>query len=130
MRSRFRNGIYLLALLPLLSFSDSDEGDALVGKWSENWGVNEETDVDYHDIYWVTVDPNHKYDIRPEKDYYRFDDIRWADSVLSFNLINTTGMDTMPYWLKFNKKNTDKLEGKAYSVQKELRTIEWVRVRE
>ena len=124
--------LFALLLMGSISCSISHAGgkkmSKWIGTWSETWGVGQESDVDYHDIYHITQNPGKKLMLTADKSEYRFIEVNFSRSDLTFKLINTTGNDTMPYVLHLEEGN-DKITGYAYSIRKEKKNIAWDRVK-
>lgn len=120
---------FLLALLVVSCLSFTRDGaPQWEGRWIENWGVGQETDIDYHDRYTISKDElSQSMKIwSTDKEYYRFCDVQVNGNVLELKLINTTGYDTMPYHLEM-ERNNKKMTGWAYSVHGRKMNIEWLR---
>lgn len=124
--------LFVLLLIGFMSCRLSHVGGKVnskwIGTWSETWGVGQKSDVDYHDIYHITKSKHGKPELTADKSEYRFIDVNFSRSDLTFKLINTTGNDTMPYVLHLDEGN-DKITGYAYSIRKEKKNIEWDRVK-
>jgi hypothetical protein len=123
-----KNPLVLLAMFVVIVLCSSGKGKyKFDGKWSETWGVGQETDIDYHDQYTIS-----KKSAAPitcqSSDSFIFIDVEFKKDSLTFKQINTTGNDTMPYYLRINKKG-DLLKGIAYSVRGERTNIEWAKVK-
>jgi hypothetical protein len=121
--------IYVIVALFCLSFTEMQDKDPQwEGHWTENWGVGQETDIDYHDKYIIKKDEvtGMMRIWSADKDQYRFCDVSADGNVLELKLVNTTGYDTMPYHLVMEKGN-NKMTGYAYSVHGRKMNIEWFR---
>lgn len=111
----------------LCSFSGKSKTYKFEGYWSETWGVGQKTDVTYHDKYTIAKNADGVREISCQSsEYYRFIDVKFEKDSLTFKIINTSGMDTLPYYLRIDKKGK-KLTGIAYSIRDERTNIEWVR---
>lgn len=112
------------------SFSGKTRAYKYDGKWSETWGVGQKTDVTYHDQYTIRRGASSESDqiTCQSSGHYRFIDIKFEADSLTFKIINTSGNDTLPYYLRIDKKGK-KMKGIAYSVRNERTIIEWKRVK-
>lgn len=123
---------FLLALLLIICMSFTPgTSPQWEGRWIENWGVGQETDINYHDRYTISKDElSQSMKIwSTDKDYYRFCDVMVNGNVLELKLVNTSGYDTMPYHLEMEPGN-NKMTGWAYSVHGRKMNIEWLREEE
>jgi hypothetical protein len=117
----------VIALAIVLCSFSGKKKNSFEGYWSETWGVGQETDVDYHDKYTIAKNTDGTREITCQSsEFYRFIDVKFDKDSLTFKIINTSGMDTLPYYLKLDKKGK-KLKGIAYSIRDERTNIEWVR---
>lgn len=111
------------------AFTSFSPADKIVGTWKETWGVGQDTDVNYHDIYIININIWNKVQISaPDRKTYKFQNISYENRRLKFELINTTGDYVMPYDLVLDKGG-DKMVGKARSIKGKQVNIEWNRVR-
>lgn len=118
--------IIFLAIITC-SFSGKSKKYKFEGFWSETWGVGQKTDVDYHDKYTISKNKDGAREITCQSsEHYRFIDVKFEKDSLTFKIINTSGMDTLPYYLQIDKKG-NMMKGIAYSVRDERTNIEWVR---
>lgn len=109
------------------SFSGKNGHYNFVGKWSETWGVGQETDVAYHDKYTITRTADGAKEISCQSnEAYRFIDVVFEKMFLTFKIVNTSGNDTLPYSLQIDKKSK-KMKGHAYSIRGVKTNIEWIR---
>jgi hypothetical protein len=122
--------LLVILLVNCMSFTPGTEPQ-WEGRWIENWGVGQETDIDYHDRYTISKDELSK-SMKiwsTDKDHYRFCDVVVNGNVLELKLVNTMGYDTMPYRLVMEPGN-NKMTGYAYSVHGRKMNIEWLREEE
>ncbi|WP_332023906.1 hypothetical protein [Kaistella sp.] len=97
------------------------------GKWKEHWGIGNVTDIEYNDVFIIFVDNDKIYINCENYDKYIFRKIVYDGEELSFEILNTTANDIIPYLLKLSK---DKkwLKGTAVSAQGESVNIKWERM--
>ncbi len=117
--------VLFAVLIVLCSFSGKVK--SYDGHWSETWGVGQKTDVTYHDQYTIRRSSETPISCQTSE-FYNFIDIKFEGDSLTFKIINTSGNDTLPYYLRMDKKSK-KLKGIAYSIRDEKTRIEWKRVK-
>ncbi|MDQ3111487.1 MAG: hypothetical protein M3R17_16490 [Bacteroidota bacterium] len=125
-----KNPAILLAIFLVIitsSFSKKEKSYTFDGKWSETWGVGQKTDIDYHDQYTIRKGDTNPITCQSSESFV-FIDVRFNKDSLTFMQVNISGNDTMPYYLRIDKKGK-KLKGMAYSVRGERTNIEWKRVK-
>lgn len=67
-------------------------GKTMTGKWQEYWGVPGKSDVNYHDIYDVTLDGD-DVEVKAEDHKYPISKVSLADGVLRFSLTTSFRVD-------------------------------------
>jgi hypothetical protein len=122
-----KNPILLLALvLVIVTSSFGKKRPKFDGRWVETWGVGQKTDINYHDEYTIRMSDSKPISCQTSE-HFVFIDIHFTKDSLTFKQINTTGNDTMPYFLRIDKKGK-RLKGIAYSIRGERTNITWKKV--
>ena len=95
-----------------------------VGSWRETWGVGEETDVDFQDVYVFAIHGGALTASCPEKDSYVFGDVQVDGDRLQVQLVN--GSVVIDYDMRFAPSG-QQFDGKAVTSEDVHRTIRWDR---
>lgn len=105
--------------------------EAFVGAWSETWAPGEETDVDYHDLYFISVADDGTLIITcPERPNYRFPRAEAKERTLMVKLVNDYG-DGDPTIIDYTLEliSPDELRGRARTNKGKDVPIIWSRQR-
>ncbi len=123
-----KNTILLLLLLTffaLNSFSQKD--DSIEGRWKEYWGIGEETDIRYHDIFIIYIDTENIYISCENRSNYTIRKIVLDEQELSFELFNKLDDDIIPYALTI-RPGVKRLDGFALDVRGVETRIKWKKI--
>ena len=113
-------GLLFILSLSLNSFSQIN---AMSGKWKEIWGYAQKSDVNYNDVFTLTIVDGNKLKISCEsKPDYSFNNIDIKGDTLSFELRNSGYV--LPYKLVLDANKTD-FWGTAVNIHGEAVNIKW-----
>ena len=125
------NTLKTLTLIAFLSFFFnslfSQDVKQIQGKWKEHWGTGNVTDVEYSDVFIISVNNGKIYINCENRDNYLVRKIVYDGEELSFEILNTYANDIIPYLLKLS---TDKkwLKGTAVSAKGKSVNVKWEKV--
>jgi len=114
--------IFVLLFVHGLSYCSFSQLSALTGKWKEIWGYAEKSDVNYNDVFDLSVVAGNKLDIQCEGKDYTFNNIDIKGDTLTFNLHN--GGYVLPYRLVLESSKTI-FWGEATNIHGEAVKIKW-----
>ncbi len=105
----------------------SQDVTQIQGKWKEHWGTGNVTDIEYNDVFIISVNNGKIYINCENRDNYLVRKIVYDGEELSFEILNTAYNDVIPYLLKLS---TDKkwLKGTAVSAKGKTVNVKWEKV--
>lgn len=121
---------YLLIILTsaILSACNNNHQSELIGKWEEYYGVGQVTDVNYKDVFIITVNNENKIELRCETHpNYSFEKKLFDEVELSFEIHNDNYV--LPMVLKFQESNYSILEGYRINIHGEKRNVKWKKIK-
>ncbi len=92
MQYKFSSYIIIVAMLMLaacsLSKPQTQNTAAISGKWEETWGVGEQTNVNYADVYIISIDKQGRANINcPQRANYLFEQTSFDGKKISTHLV-------------------------------------------
>jgi hypothetical protein len=101
---------------------------AYCGGWQETWGVNEVTDVTYHDIYLVDLRGSALTFAAPGQPHYDFRRVELLADHLEVELVNrSSGLDFVIVYDMVMDRDGQAMQGVATTPEKRV-TIRWDRI--
>lgn len=106
-----------------LSLNSFSQINAMSGKWKEIWGYGERTDVNYNDVFTITIADGKKIQIRCEdRPHYSFNNINVKGDTLTFEKKNDDYV--MPYRIVLdNSKNV--FWGETKDIHGQAKKVKW-----
>ncbi|HOU90119.1 MAG TPA: hypothetical protein PLU22_03690 [Polyangiaceae bacterium] len=101
---------------------------AYCGGWQETWGVNEVTDVTYHDIYLVDLRGSALTFTAPGQPHYEFRRVELLADHLEVELVNpSSGMDFVIVYEMVMDPDGEAMQGVATTPERRV-SIRWDRI--
>ena len=127
-----KNLLFILITTTLLLSCSNDPKTKIIGQWKEYYGIGEETDVDYNEIYKIRFGSEGDLMITClSYDAYLFDNIVFDSEELSFRKENTSDPDEKFYIygkLKLNSKG-DWFEGTMKNSRGKTSHVKWEKIK-
>lgn len=109
----------------------SDSKQNLIGQWKEHWGIGVETNVNYNDLYKISIDDAGKISINcTNKKKYKIDQVLFDGQEISFRKQNKSyplGRFYVYYKLKLHD-DLRWMEGPITNTKKQKDYVKWQKV--